>query len=550
MMTALAFAAALFAAPVPFPEDDPLEGATIAPNLSASVGRYAPVEIRFDTKTLPPADALLVKTLVAACDLADEIFWRQNTPDGIDWRRRVLATARDDRSLLLLALRLNGGRYDLLSEHGDAFLGTGSRPPGGGYYPADLGKEAIEAYFAKYPDERAALEGPNSILRWEGEKLVAVPYHAAYPELVEGLARVLEAAAGASGYPSLRKYLLQRAADLRTDDYYASDGLWVELAGTPFDVVIGPYETYGDGLLGVKAAFEAVLMRIDEAESRRLDVYKSHIAALDEYLPTPRELKPAVTGKSTPIEVVDTIYRGGDAVPGYQFVAFNLPNDPRVHAEKGSKKVLHKNFLEKRVDVTILPVSMRLLDPEVAALVTHQAYFNDVLFHEIAHGLGTRVVIGTNRPVNAALGEHYSAIEEAKADACGLVSAEYYFEKGVLPKEERASHAASFIGGCLRSIRFHDEAHAIAARMHLNRLMKEGALAFDEGAKRFRVDLEKVAPVMRAQALDLLTIQAKGDAARASEFVTGLGAMTPPLRAAIDAVADVPIDFRPVYVVE
>jgi len=531
-------------------EGDPLEGAAIAPDLAARNERYATVEIRFDTKTLPPADARLVKTLVAACDVTDEIFWRQNTADGVDWRDRVLRSSASERADLLLALRLNAGRFDLLDEKRAAFLGPGEKPPGGGYYPPDLTKEEIQAYFAKYPSERAALEGPNSVVRREGDRLVAVPYHAAYPEHLERLARLLEAAAGTSGYPALREYLRQRAADLRADDYYESDKRWVDLRGVPFDMVVGPYETYGDGLLGVKAAFEAVLMRIDEKESRSLAVYESHIAALDAYMPTPPELKPAVAGRSTPIEVVDTIYRGGDAVPGYQFVAFNLPNDPRVHAEKGSKKVLHKNFLEKRVDVTILPVAQRLLDPVVAGLVSHQAYFDDTLFHEIAHGLGTRIVLGTDRAVNAALGENYSAIEEAKADACGLVSAEYFFEKGVLPESERDAHYASFVGGCLRSVRFHDEAHAIAARMHVNRLLKEGALTFDEGARRFGVDLARVAPVMRAQALDLLTIQAKGDAARAKEFVEGLGAMTPPIRAAVEAVKHVPIDFRPVYVIE
>ncbi len=545
-LSALAVALVLPAAP----EDDPLAGSTVAPDLAARISRYAPVEVVLDTRALPPGDALLVKTLVAACDTADEIFWRQNTHDGIDWRNRVLATSRPERRDLLLYLRLNAGRFDVLDPHGAAFLGVGARPPGGGFYPADLAKEEIEAYLAKRPPEvRAAIEGPNSVVRRASEELVAVPYHEAYPVLVERLARLLEAAAASSGHAGFRKYLRRRAGDLRTDEYFESDKLWVELEDPPYDLVIGPYETYRDGLLGVKAAFEAVLMRVDLEESRRLRVYESHVAAIEASLPIPPELKPKRSGSRTPIEIVDTLYRGGDAVPGYQFVAFNLPNDPRVHREVGSKKVLHKNFLATRVDVTIRPVAERLLEPEVAALVSREAYFDDVLFHEISHGLGTRTVVGSDRSVNAALGEHYSAIEEAKADACGVLCAEYFWEKGVRDPSGRDAFYASFVGGALRSIRFHDEAHAIAARMHLNRLVREGAIAFDADAKRFRVDLARMAPVLKEHAKDLLVIEATGDAKRAKEFAEGLGAMTPELEAAIDAVSDVPIDFRPKYVI-
>jgi len=41
--------------------------------------------------------------------------------------------------------------------------------------------------------------------------------------------------------------------------------------------------------------------------------------------------------------------RAGDLRYGYQAVADNLPNDPKIHAETGSKKIFFKNLVDPRV---------------------------------------------------------------------------------------------------------------------------------------------------------------------------------------------------------
>jgi hypothetical protein len=530
------------------PADDPLAGVAVAADLAQQLSRYEPLEVDLDLSSLPAEDARLLRTLVGACDLADEIYWRQDTPDGVEWRERVLKSASGRRDDLLRYLSINAGRYDRLA-HGRAFLGAGERPPGGGYYPADLSRDELQAYLAAHPAQRATLEGANSILRRTQEGLEAVPYHAAWPERVEALARTLEQAATESRYPALTTYLRRRAADLRTDDYFASDSLWIDLQGSPYDLVIGPYETYGDELLGVKAAYTGVLMKVDREATDALRVYQRHIPKMEQFLPSPPELKPRQAGASTPTTVVDTLYRAGQAVPGYQFVAFNLPNDARVNEAKGSRKVIHRNFLAARMRVTIHPIAERLLPPEVAKLVTDEGYFQDTLFHEIAHGLGAQSVVGTSRPVNAALGEPYAALEEARADVCGIVAGEYCIREGLLPPGSRRLHQAALLGGALRSIRFAGEAHAVAARMHLNLLLNEGVLSWDDARGQFAVDFSRMQATLERYARDLLVIEATGDAARARELVESLGRMTPPLEAALRRVADVPVDFQPRYVV-
>ena len=69
------------------------------------------------------------------------------------------------------------------------------------------------------------------------------------------------------------------------------------------------------------------------------------------------EDRPSKHGHVTPMEVMDAPFRAGDLRHGYQAVADNLPNDPRIHQQKGTKKIFFKNFMDARVNYVILPVA-------------------------------------------------------------------------------------------------------------------------------------------------------------------------------------------------
>ena len=56
------------------------------------------------------------------------------------------------------------------------------------------------------------------------------------------------------------------------------------------------------------------------------------------------------------MEVMDAPFRTGDLLHGYQAVADNLPNDPRIHDAKGTKKIFFKNFMDARVKYVVLPL--------------------------------------------------------------------------------------------------------------------------------------------------------------------------------------------------
>ena len=124
----------------------------------------------------------------------------------------------------------------------------------------------------------------------------------------------------------------------------------------------------------------------------------------------------------------------GDLLHGYQLrPPYNPPNDPRIHPEKGSKKIFWKNFLDARVNVIILPLAERLLPADQAKNGHRRRHNLDfVILHEISHGLGPTYVHGSNgkRHIGEAIGPRYSALEESKADITGLLCVKWLVDHG------------------------------------------------------------------------------------------------------------------------
>src|SRR5260221_2538826 len=202
------------------------------------------------------------------------------------------------------------------------------------------------------------------------------------------MAQALRDAAALSADPAFANFLRLRADALSTDDYYKSDLAWMDLKDPKFDVIFAPYETYLNDMLGVKTSYGASVLIRNEEESRKLAVYQKYVPDIQDALPLDAADRPSKRGHLTPMEVMDAPYRAGDLRYGYQAVADNLPNDPRIHREKGSKKIFFKNFMDARVNVVILPIAKRLMREDQAAKATGDGYLTTTIMHEIAHGLG------------------------------------------------------------------------------------------------------------------------------------------------------------------
>jgi hypothetical protein len=289
-----------------------------------------------------------------------------------------------------------------------------------------------------------------------------------------------------------------------------------------------------------------VLIR-NETESRNLELYQRWVAEIQDALPLAAPDRPSVRGHVTPMEVMDAPFRAGDLRHGYQAVADNLPNDPRIHKEKGTKKIFFKNFMDARVNEVILPLAARVMDPAQAKQATAAGYMASTVLHEICHGLGPAFSRKNGREVDIreSMGGVFGGLEESKADVVGMFGLKWLVDKGVLKQERLEEYYASYVAGIFRTVRFGTgEAHGRGEMMEFNYLSSQGAIV--ESGGRYRVVYAKMPDAIQRLAKELLEQEATGDRARAEAWFAKYGTMPQSLKRALEAATAVPIDVDPV----
>ena len=536
------------AAPPPKTADKCLLKENINEDIAGQVAKFKLVSMPFSVSGLSEPERKMVYKLVEASQFLESIYWRQSDPKGLELYKRLLGCNQVMNQKIRRFLMINGSRYDLL-ENNKPFVGSDSFPPGRALYPAGITRQDIEAYVAKHPEKKAQIYSPYTVIKRQGGELVAVPYHVEYKPWLTGAGAALREAATLSPDKAFANFLRLRAEALLTDDYYKSDVAWLDLENPKFDIIFAPYETYLDDLLGVKTSYGTAVMIRNDAESAGLDTFKKYVPEIQDALPLPPEDRPSMQGKSTPMEVMDTPFRAGDLRHGYQAVADNLPNDPRIHQEKGTKKIFFKNFMDARVNYVVLPIGKLLMREDQAAMATMDGYLAVVLVHEICHGLGpafARTSAG-QADIRASIGPTFAGLEEAKADIVGLFALNWLMEKGVVPKEKAQEFYASHVAGIFRTVRFGvAEAHGRAEMMEFNYFVEQGAIARDPKIGKYAIDFTKMREAVTTLAKELLEIEATGDRNRAEQWFKKYDSMPAELKSALANVKDVPVDIDPV----
>ncbi len=520
----------------------------ITGDIAAEVAKFKLVSMPFSVTGLNPKEQQMVYKLVEASNFLEQIYWRQSDPKGLDLYKRLLGCNQVMNQKLRRFLMINGSRYDLLEEN-KPFVGVDPFAPGRALFPAGMTRQDIEAYVAQHPDQKAQIYNPYTVIKRQGTGLVAVPYHVEYRQWLLPAAKALRDAAALSPDQAFASFLRLRADALLTDDYYKSDLAWLDLQNPKFDIIFAPYETYLDDLLGVKTSYGAAVMVRNEAESAKLATFMKYVPDIQDALPLPPEDRPSMQGKSTPMEVMDAPSRAGDLRHGYQAVADNLPNDARIHQEKGTKKIFFKNFMDARVNYVVLPIGKLLMREDQASLASMEGYMAAVLMHEICHGLGPAFARTSSGQVDIrqSIGPAFSGLEEAKADMVGLFALNWLIDKGVLPKERAPEYYASYVAGIFRTVRFGvAEAHGRAEMMEFNYLSEQGAISRDAQSKRYVIDYAKMPGAIAALAKELLEIEATGDRNRAEQWFKKYDSMPSELKSALANIKDVPVDIDPV----
>ncbi len=522
-----------------------LLAAPAATDIAQRLARWKTVDMPYHSETLTAREKQEVDKLVAASREMEAIYWQQSDPEALE----LYKTTKDANLKRLLFI--NGARFDLIDEN-KPFVGTKPIAPGRNLYPVGLTSAQIEAYVKAHPAEKDAIYSPYTVLRWEGgkpgTKLVATPYHVEYKQWLEPAAKSLREAADLSEDKNFAKFLRMRADALLSDDYYPSDLQWLELKNPKIDVIFAPYETYLDDVLGVKTSYEAAVLIRNEPESAKLELYQKYVPDIQDALPLAAADRPSKRGQPSPMEVMDAPFRTGDMLHGYQAVADNLPNDPRVHDTKGTKKIFFKNFMDARVNYVVLPLAKYLMPEAQAARASGEGYLAAVVLHEISHGLGPAYsrVNGKQVPITEAIGPVYSPLEEAKADVVGMYGLAWLMDHGALAKNRAEEYYSSYVAGIFRSVRYGvAEAHGRAEMMEFNYLVEQKAV--NRTAGKYTVDFAKMPGAIASLSKELLTIEATGDRARAEAWFNRYDKMPPELAEAMKAASKLPVDVFPEY---
>lgn len=511
--------------------------------------------VKPDFSTLTDGERAALLYAVSASKIMTAIYLDQAYEGNRQIVEKLMRSQDAESQDLLTYFGIQGCPWDSYN-HDEPFIpGVGPKPKFGSFYPPDLTKEEWEAWLKTHPHDRDAFESNYTVIvrPWFDPKLArndlaAFPYSWAYAEYLEEAANKLCAAASCLPEGALKSFLKARAEAFLSNDYFESDCLWVDTNGNPFEVTIGPYEVYFDELLGLKASFESFIALPDKAATEALTKFSPHVPDFDKILAGEFGFKPK--GSAIPLEVVADVHRGGEAAFGNGFVAYNLPNNRKVHELKGSKKVFSATMMRAKFDTLAYPVAERVLSPND---LNHMKFENRLLFvlgHELAHGLGPTTVKDGDRevPFETKLGDLHSALEEAKADMLGVRLLVFFRERGLISEEILqgvvVTQAATFAQQCRRGF---NEAHAKGNLIEYNWLKRADAIRYDEKTGTFDIHYERALDAMMRLATEFLNLQKAGDYARAKAFVEEWTKIPPEAAVIANRLADLPKAVHPVY---
>ncbi|HUF36066.1 MAG TPA: hypothetical protein VMN37_08960 [Gemmatimonadales bacterium] len=515
-------------------------GDSVAP-VAAKLAQYTPVRLNADLERLSDRERRMIPLLIAAAREMDTVFWQQVYPA----RDSLLATLAD--SALRRYVLLNYGPWDRLDGYRPFVPGVGPRPPGAAFYPADVSKEEFERAAAASPGLAKALRDPYTLVRRDSAGgLTTVPYHQAFAEPSRRAAAKLREAAALAEDRGLRRYLELRARALETDDYQPSDLAWLDMKTNTLDVVIGPIETYDDGLMGYKTAHQAYVLVKDREWSDRLARYAAFLPALQRGLPVADAYKRENPGSDSDLNAYDVVYYTGQSNAGSKTIAINLPNDEEVQLRKGTRRLQLKNAMRAKFDKILVPIAGELIVHEQQSRIEFDAFFANIMFHEVAHGLGIKNTVNGSGTVRAALKEQAGALEEGKADVLGLYMITRLHQQGELADADLEDNYVSFLAGIFRSIRFGtSSAHARANAAQFSFFQEQGAFSRDSTSGRYRVDFPRMRAAVDELAGRILRFQGDGDYAGVSAFMARRGAISPTLQGDLDRLsgAGIPVDI-------
>ncbi|MFO8087716.1 MAG: Zn-dependent hydrolase [Bacteroidales bacterium] len=502
-------------------------------DIEKRLDNYVKVKLEADIGHLTDDEKEVLSLMFDAADIMEDLFWMQTLGPKEDFLSRI-----ENEDARLYA-EINYGPWDRLEGNKPFLEGFGKKPSGANFYPTDMTKAEFET--VDNPDKSSLY---TLIRRNEAGDIDVIWYHDVYHSKLQKAADLLRQASEKAENKGLKKYLELRAEALITDKYLESDMAWMDMKTSNLDLVIGPIENYEDKLFGYKAAFEAFVLIKDQEWSDRLTKFAGFLPDIQKGLPIPDEYKKDKIGSDADLNAYQVVYYRGDCNAGSKTIAINLPNDERVQQKKGSRKLQLKNAMRAKFDEILVPITEELIVEEQRKYITFDAFFQNVMFHEVAHGMGIKNTITGKGTVRKALKEQYSAIEEGKADIMGLYLVREIHDKGELEGDIKDNYV-TFVASIFRSIRFGAASdHGKANMIRFNYLLDQGALIRTDNGQ-YRIDFEKLEEAMMSLMKTILIAQGDGNYEKAKTMVDENGVVREDLENDLMRLqeASIPIDI-------
>lgn len=511
-----------------------MKTAYLQESIEKKLAAFKEVELSSDLSWLTESEKKIIPILIEVAKIMDDLFWLQSFGN----KESLLSGITDPATRQFILI--NYGPWERLNNNKPFIEGFKEKPKGANFYPTDMTKEEFEQL------SDTLKTSPYSIIkRDENGKLVVIPYSIAYKEKLQIAANLMKKAAEISENPEMKEYLNLRAEALLTDSYQPSDFKWMDMKNSNIDFVVGPIENYEDALFGIKTSFESFVLVKDVEWSQKLQKFTALLPKLQSELPVEPKYKSETPGTESDMNVYEAIYYAGDCNAGSKTIAINLPNDEEVQAKKGSRRLQLKNSMKAKFDYIMKPIADVLISPEQRKYVKFNAFFENVTFHEVAHGLGIKNTINGKGTVREALKEQYAALEERKADILGLYLVTKLYEMGELNSGELMDNYVTFLSGIFRSCRFGaSSAHGKANMMQFYFFEKSGAFTRSEEGF-YSVNFEKMKEAVTNSIQLILRVQGDGDYETAKELIKNDGYIKAQLKKDLDKVnsLSIPVDI-------
>ncbi|SDB88504.1 dipeptidyl-peptidase 3 family protein [Williamwhitmania taraxaci] len=504
--------------------------------MQSKVDAFAEVELKSDISALSPKEKELLVYLFDAATVMDDIYWEQAYGN----KKELLDTCSDAGEKQFL--EINYGPWERLNANNAFIPRFGAKPLGANYYPSNMTEQEFNTF-----EDSTKTSLYTIIKRGDDGKLLSIPYHVAYKYKIQKAADLINKAAKLAEDVGFKKYLELRAEALLTDEYYSSDMAWMDMKTNNIDFVVGPIENYEDARYNYKAAHEAFILIKDQEWTKKLARYASLLPKLQQLLPVEAKYKTEIPGSSSDLGVYDAVYYQGDCNAGSKTIAINLPNDARVQLEKGSRKLQLKNSMRYKFEKILEPIGKILITPDQQKNIKFDAFFENVMFHEVSHGLGIKNTINNKGNVRGALKEKYSTIEEAKADILGVYQVLQLTKMGEITNKDLMDNYVTFMAGIFRSVRFGAaSAHGKANMLTFNYFKEKGAFTRDENSATYSVNFDKMTEAISSLGGLILTLQGNGDYEGTAQLIEKMSVIDPTLAADLNRInqAGIPTDIR------